>query len=323
MLLLGPHLRRGPARCPPPLPHPHPPPPPLAPNSVAVGYLAAPLGLPRARSSCASSRLRLAAATGPEERRCGPRACAARPAYPHPSPTVCGMGCVLCAWPRRAAGPSRASPPAPPGLSVRSLARPGPAHRQAVLSHGSAAEPGPRRAGPPVYPAVSSTHRKVVSYKAHADASDGPGGHGTHVVGSILGSLPAGPDAAPAVADFSGMAPAARLAFFDIQARPPPRPPPTAPCRPHPGRPATLTQAAAPGRPRSPRAGCRLRGAGAARGPGRGLLAPRCAAACAGPRWSRSIPGPRLPVARRRSRPHRHSIAPRGQRRLAAHRLSR
>ncbi|EGG15050.1 ABC transporter B family protein [Cavenderia fasciculata] len=59
----------------------------------------------------------------------------------------------------------------------------------------------------------STTHRKVVSYDALADSTDVVDGHGTHVVGTILGS-PSDPNAP--LAEFMGGAPDARVAFIDI-----------------------------------------------------------------------------------------------------------
>ena len=92
----------------------------------------------------------------------------------------------------------------------------------------SAAHPLPSQ---PFWPATSSSHRKLVSYMPHGDGADDFGGHGTHVVGSILGRMAAGRpgDASVAAAaaaaasggdwagDYGGMAPEARVAFFDLE----------------------------------------------------------------------------------------------------------
>ena len=78
------------------------------------------------------------------------------------------------------------------------------------------------RPGPPLAPKIDLAHRKLVSYRAAGgagtgDASDDVRGHGTHVVGSIVGSVD--PSLAPAadVAEHGGMAPAAKVAFFDLE----------------------------------------------------------------------------------------------------------
>jgi hypothetical protein len=75
--------------------------------------------------------------------------------------------------------------------------------------------------GPPFAPTVSATHRKIVSYKAGGgtgtgDAGDGVRGHGTHVVGSIAGAVDASFTPGGDVTDHGGMAPAAKIAFFDL-----------------------------------------------------------------------------------------------------------
>ncbi|GMI09274.1 hypothetical protein TrRE_jg11040 [Triparma retinervis] len=60
--------------------------------------------------------------------------------------------------------------------------------------------------------------RKVVQYYAHVDAGDDEGGHGTHVVGSVLGhrSSNGGDNTADSWDDSNGMAKDARVAFYDI-----------------------------------------------------------------------------------------------------------
>lgn len=58
---------------------------------------------------------------------------------------------------------------------------------------------------------VESNRRKVIqyNYNVYTDAIDDQGGHGTHVVGSIIGSCPTNPQ-------MNGMAPASKVSFFDI-----------------------------------------------------------------------------------------------------------
>jgi len=58
------------------------------------------------------------------------------------------------------------------------------------------------------------THRKVVQYVAFADGTAGEDrDHGTHVSGSVAGNASAN---GGSLNDYNGMAPAAKLAFFDI-----------------------------------------------------------------------------------------------------------
>ena len=81
---------------------------------------------------------------------------------------------------------------------------------------------GGGRPGPPLAPKVSASHRKLVSYKASGgtgtgDASDDVRGHGTHVVGSIAGSVDASFAPTGDVGEHGGMAPAAKVAFFDLE----------------------------------------------------------------------------------------------------------
>jgi hypothetical protein len=62
--------------------------------------------------------------------------------------------------------------------------------------------------GKPVW--ENTKHRKVVQYVAYADNEEGEnGGHGTHVAGTVAGST-------DQLANDNGMAPSAKLAFFDI-----------------------------------------------------------------------------------------------------------
>jgi len=62
--------------------------------------------------------------------------------------------------------------------------------------------------GKPVW--EDTSHRKVVQYVAYADPTEGEnGGHGTHVSGTVAGS-------SNNLADDNGMAPEAKLAFYDI-----------------------------------------------------------------------------------------------------------
>ena len=65
--------------------------------------------------------------------------------------------------------------------------------------------------GPAVF--ESTSHRKIRLYRALADATD-HNGHGTHTMGSMLGSPPPGGDAEAFA--YSGMAPDAKLAFTDL-----------------------------------------------------------------------------------------------------------
>lgn len=64
----------------------------------------------------------------------------------------------------------------------------------------------------------SSNHRKIVSYCAYADTYDmDVSGHGTHTCGSAAGdSLGTGLPSATSLSRGAGMAPLARLAFYDI-----------------------------------------------------------------------------------------------------------
>ena len=55
------------------------------------------------------------------------------------------------------------------------------------------------------------THRKVISYYAFADEIDEDGGHGTHVVGSIVAN-----DPMSSGGNSRGAAPGAKVAFIDI-----------------------------------------------------------------------------------------------------------
>ncbi len=68
-------------------------------------------------------------------------------------------------------------------------------------------------------PVINENHRKVLAYNTYGDDRDYDGGHGTHVVGSILGS--AVPTSFPGFENgtrrYNGMAPDAKVVFFDIQ----------------------------------------------------------------------------------------------------------
>ena len=55
------------------------------------------------------------------------------------------------------------------------------------------------------------THRKVISYYTFADEIDEDGGHGTHVVGSIVAN-----DPMSSGGNSRGAAPGAKVAFIDI-----------------------------------------------------------------------------------------------------------
>jgi hypothetical protein len=62
-------------------------------------------------------------------------------------------------------------------------------------------------------PTVERNRRKVIQYVAYADGSDTEAGHGSHVVGTIIGNS--------IFDDFvggNGIAPAAKVAFYDIMA---------------------------------------------------------------------------------------------------------
>ena len=70
-------------------------------------------------------------------------------------------------------------------------------------------------------------HRKIVRYRTLTGSSSDRGigpfgdsvpGHGTHVCGSLAGSVDAaGPDAASKAATYAGMAPLSKITFFDLQ----------------------------------------------------------------------------------------------------------
>jgi subtilisin family serine protease len=68
---------------------------------------------------------------------------------------------------------------------------------------------------PPGYfnPTAPTAHRKIIQYVGYADRADDLG-HGTHTSCSIAGELL--PEAALSLTQFNGMAPKAKLAFFDI-----------------------------------------------------------------------------------------------------------
>jgi len=61
----------------------------------------------------------------------------------------------------------------------------------------------------------STTHRKLRLYRAGPDGPSDGNGHGTHTMGSVCGTPPAGDGGAKATA-YGGMAPAAKLAFTDL-----------------------------------------------------------------------------------------------------------
>eukprot|EP00164_Ancoracysta_twista_P000510 GFYU01000680.1.p1 GENE.GFYU01000680.1~~GFYU01000680.1.p1 ORF type:complete len:1032 (+),score=235.00 GFYU01000680.1:179-3274(+) len=56
-------------------------------------------------------------------------------------------------------------------------------------------------------------HRKIVNYYAHSDWKDTLEGHGTHVAGTIAGDCLLDDE----VAQYNGVAPKARIAFYDVQ----------------------------------------------------------------------------------------------------------
>eukprot|EP01038_Epipyxis_sp_PR26KG_P016558 gene16558-22606_t len=58
--------------------------------------------------------------------------------------------------------------------------------------------------------AIEWNRRKVIQYTAFADSCDEKGGHGTHVSGSVAGS------SKELFSDMNGMAPDAKITFFDI-----------------------------------------------------------------------------------------------------------
>jgi hypothetical protein len=60
-------------------------------------------------------------------------------------------------------------------------------------------------------PKVEQSRRKVVQYVAYADGSDPAAGHGTHVVGTIVGD-----SIFDGYAKANGIAPAAKVAFYDV-----------------------------------------------------------------------------------------------------------
>ena len=80
---------------------------------------------------------------------------------------------------------------------------------------------------------TDAAERKITQYVEYCDDEDEPGGHGTHVVGSIVGAATAalgGVDGAATLyeettevgtlaadeAAYDGMAPGAKVAFFDV-----------------------------------------------------------------------------------------------------------
>lgn len=66
---------------------------------------------------------------------------------------------------------------------------------------------------PVLYDIVDKKHRKIIYYGTkYGDSSDGPFGHGTHVVGSI-----AGESLTSSRASFNGVAQRAKIAFLDIE----------------------------------------------------------------------------------------------------------
>ena len=68
-------------------------------------------------------------------------------------------------------------------------------------------------------PAFDATHRKVAQYVDFADGLPFRQGHGTHVSGVAAGAAACGASAQCTNASrFNGVAPAARIAFFDVRA---------------------------------------------------------------------------------------------------------
>ncbi|EGC37344.1 hypothetical protein DICPUDRAFT_150096 [Dictyostelium purpureum] len=66
---------------------------------------------------------------------------------------------------------------------------------------------------------IGPNHRKVISYTqidGAGDTGDSQNGHGTHIVGTILGSLPDG--SAQAIAGYVGGSPNSKVSFIDLQA---------------------------------------------------------------------------------------------------------
>ncbi len=70
---------------------------------------------------------------------------------------------------------------------------------------------------PVPYDTTDPSHRKIVYYKRVKDGSDYRGGHGSHVVGSLLGDAlyPSDYNTQASAAKYNGMAPGAKVAFFD------------------------------------------------------------------------------------------------------------
>jgi hypothetical protein len=62
-------------------------------------------------------------------------------------------------------------------------------------------------------PQTYSDRRKVVQYVAFGDSSDAPGGHGTHVSGTIVGATESSSNSG---STYDGLAPNGKIAFFDI-----------------------------------------------------------------------------------------------------------
>lgn len=65
---------------------------------------------------------------------------------------------------------------------------------------------------------VNLNHRKVVAYRPYGDGMDDAHGHGTHVAGTLAGSvLTSNSQVSATLSPFNGMAPAAKIAMYDFK----------------------------------------------------------------------------------------------------------
>lgn len=70
-------------------------------------------------------------------------------------------------------------------------------------------------------PVTDSSKRKVIQYTVisdQTDTTDAPGGHGTHVAGTLVGFIPGANIGFDALGQYSGVANGAKLAVMDLAA---------------------------------------------------------------------------------------------------------